>query len=504
MISIRKFLLLTALFYLLLLAVSLFFVLQNAADIQLATNTQQKISQVNENVVSLLLLNNETAHMSSQRIVDQWQATTGNILKLTSDIKAVNHADTDIIERTEKLVNKVRGTMPELISLPVKSKLHENLSFKLAIDLQRISTFASQLDHLAQEQITLASQRNIQLILSLIVLLVIVTLVITLFARHYINKPLNTVLSKLAQIRQGDRQTQLPATKTEEFQLISQQINSTISQLNEITVSKDALQIEVNDRIKAEQKAIEALEELHQAQEHMLHIEKLSAMGTFVGGLAHEMNNPLMGIGNYLEFIDKHMEEGKPREMLHRAQEETSRIMRLVRNMLIYARAKPDNASQCEIAGTFDRIISILEARLTKESVSLQVNMADNLPMARISCDSLQQVIMNLVSNSIDAVSDQSHKQLQVTTSADDSSICLVIEDNGPGIPEELRAKVTDPFFTTKPPGKGTGLGLSICLQLINEVGGSMNISSSDTLGGVRFEILLLSAVNGKLPEKIS
>ena len=504
MISIRKFLLLTAKFYLLLLAVSGFFVWQNASDIHLALNTQQKISSVNDDVVSLLLLNNETAHVNSQRIIDQWKATTTNILQLINEIKAVNHADSEILKRTEKLVYHVSVSMQELIGLPLKSRQHEQLSFKLAIDLQRISTFANQLDHLAQQQITAASQRNIELIVALIAVLVIVTIVISLFARSYINRPLNTVLSQLNRISQGDRQALIPASRTEEFHLISQQINNTMRQLNEITVSREALQIEVNDRLKAEQKALKALEELHKAQEHMLHIEKLSAMGTFVGGLAHEMNNPLMGIGNYLEFIDKHMQEGKPREMLHRAQEETARIMRLVQNMLIYSRSKPDTHSVCEVDVIFDRILSILEARFKKENVALQIDIEKNLPQIRISCDSLQQIMMNLFSNGIDALDNQADKQLGFTATCEDNLVKLVIEDNGPGIDENLYTRITDPFFTTKPPGKGTGLGLSICLQLTNEVGGTMNIDKSTTLGGARFEIVLLSAMNHDMLEKVS
>ncbi|WP_340123452.1 AAA family ATPase [Methylobacter svalbardensis] len=226
-----------------------------------------------------------------------------------------------------------------------------------------------------------------------------------------------------------------------------------------------------------------AYTKLQENQEHMLQMEKLSALGTLVGGVAHEINNPLMGVMNFVEFAADRSTDEKSKEVLDQALQQIHRIKKIVSNMLLFVHTRSIPSGNCRIAEVIRQSLLLLEGELNKAGIAVEVDAADDLPAIRCSADSLQQILVNLIINARDALADSPQPQIKIMVMPIEGMLELSVSDNGSGIPTDVQSKIFDPFFTTKPPGKGTGLGLSVIRRLVQDVGGNIQVESIDGHG---------------------
>ncbi len=222
----------------------------------------------------------------------------------------------------------------------------------------------------------------------------------------------------------------------------------------------------------------QAYQQLQENQEHMLQMEKLSAIGTLVGGVAHEINNPLMGVMNFVEFVADRTEDAKSKEILTQALQHIQRIKKIVANMLIFMRNKSTPTGNCSVEEVLNQTLLLLEGELRKSSITIQTHVPEPLPPIACTAECLQQILVNLLINARDALIDYPQPCIVIAAQGIDNKLEITISDNGPGISEELQNRIFDPFFTTKPPGQGTGLGLSVTRRLIQDVGGSIAVES--------------------------
>jgi predicted ATPase/signal transduction histidine kinase len=243
--------------------------------------------------------------------------------------------------------------------------------------------------------------------------------------------------------------------------------------MTELLTSHAAISLE-NARLLEETRR--AYQQLQESREHMMQMEKLSALGTLVGGVAHEINNPLMGVMNYVEFAQQKSTDAKIVTVLGQALHEVERIKNIVRNMLIYVRTKSNPTDTCHINETINQTLSLLDGEFKKTNVQIHLDLAENLPAIQFGADSLQQVLINLLLNARDALNETADPRIDITAQLNGELLELMVCDNGTGIPEAIVTRVFDPFFTTKPPGKGTGLGLSVSHRLIEEADGTIMV----------------------------
>lgn len=228
-------------------------------------------------------------------------------------------------------------------------------------------------------------------------------------------------------------------------------------------------------------------------RERMIQIEKLSALGTMVGGVAHEINNPLMGIMNYVEYARDKAGDASVKEVLNNALHEIERIKAIVANMLVFVRADGASKQSCLVNSSVQQTLSLLAGELKKNAVQVDIDLPPDLPPLQCSASSLQQVLVNVLLNARDAMAGQAQPRISISARPEGGQVMLLICDNGPGIPDDIREKIFDPFFTTKPVGKGTGLGLSVSRHLMQEAGGS--ISTHNLPGsGCCFELTFKTA----------
>ena len=265
----------------------------------------------------------------------------------------------------------------------------------------------------------------------------------------------------------------------------------------------------------------EALEQLKEAQSHLVQSEKLAGLGQMVAGVAHEMNNPLAFVGNNLAITqrdlaaisdllgiyreaDALLKEQRPelmqrvkaaderididytleslQELMVRSREGVSRIRQIVRDLCDFARLDTGDLEEADVNAGIHSTLNIIAGAAKNKGVAIELELG---ALPRVSCypAKINQVVMNLLSNAIDACS--ADGKIIIRTEALPGHVRITVSDTGTGIDPNIRERVFDPFFTTKPPGKGTGLGLSISYGIVTSHGGEIDFSSSPGKGTV-------------------
>ena len=218
---------------------------------------------------------------------------------------------------------------------------------------------------------------------------------------------------------------------------------------------------------------------LKATQAQLVQSEKLSAVGEFVAGVAHELNNPLTSVIGFAELLKQVELQPKHRSYLQYIVKSTERCHRIVQGLLSFARQHPPERALLNVNDMVGGVLEILAYEMRTSNIEVQREFDPNLPKILGDSHQLQQVVLNILNNARQAIETHvSNGRICITTEATSSVVRVVFEDNGPGIQGENLCKVFDPFFTTKPIGKGTGLGLSLCYGIVREHGGSITAHS--------------------------
>jgi len=205
--------------------------------------------------------------------------------------------------------------------------------------------------------------------------------------------------------------------------------------------------------------------ELRESQMQLARADRLSALGQMAAGLAHELRNPLAGVSGALEIVAEHTQDGTPQaEFAGIAQKELRRLDDLVTRFLAYARPHPPAFRLEESRQLIDRVVALLRPELERQGVSVEVDAASAWPALRVDPEQIQQVLLNVLLNAVQASPRGS--TVRVSGRTEPRSLRIDVIDEGPGIPEDQLSQVFDPFFTTKQ--HGTGLGLAVSARIVN------------------------------------
>jgi two-component system, NtrC family, sensor kinase len=220
-------------------------------------------------------------------------------------------------------------------------------------------------------------------------------------------------------------------------------------------------------------------------QRQLVRSEKLAGIGQLVAGVAHELNNPLTGIIGYSDILQEEVKQDAAQRRLAKLGEEARRMKRIVDSLLRFSRTNPnsDRANCSVLAPALQDALQLREYFVRSRGIHVRLRLSASLPPLAIGDDELKQVLLNILSNAIDAVEDSppAEREIVISAAQDDDRVVVRFDDSGPGFRDLHRA--FDVFYTTKPVGKGTGLGLSICYGLLKSCGGEIQISNREPNG---------------------
>ena len=233
-------------------------------------------------------------------------------------------------------------------------------------------------------------------------------------------------------------------------------------------------------------------------ERRLIQADKLSSIGLLAAGVAHEVNTPLAVISTYAQMLTKQVgdDEQKSR-MLDKIAKQTFRASEIVNSLLNFSRTSTTEVAEVSLNKVVQETLSLLEHQFKSANLTVQLSLDSSLPSITGNAGKLQQVFLNLFLNARDAM--EPGGVLTIESGNDSSFVRVDVADTGHGIAPEHLARIYDPFFTTKAARKGTGLGLSVSYGIIQEHGGTIEVTSR-TGGGTRFR-LELPRVRKNAPE---
>ncbi len=362
---------------------------------------------------------------------------------------------------------------------------------------------------LADVRQSLARSRNLLFFYIVLDILILVAFGTYIFSKLVV-KPVQQLVQTAEGFQEGDKIPDVSAGEQNELGMLSQALNAMLQRLAE---NKDELRQHV---ISLEQANLE----LKRAQQEVIFSEKLASVGRLAAGIAHEIGNPIGIVLGYLELLQrKDIDETERLELIDRMSTEIQRINQTIRQLLDFSRPSPGERQVIPVHPLIRETLAVLNHQFRKQEIEVVLELEAESDTVFAKADQLKQVFLNLMVNAADAMeatnerpqggqlrvhtrsfageslvkkdfgskplrrstdpiaTDYSHlRRIHATT--EDRWIEIQFADTGVGITQEDQARVFDPFFTTKEVGKGTGLGLSVSIQIIETLGGRMELSS--------------------------
>ncbi len=220
-------------------------------------------------------------------------------------------------------------------------------------------------------------------------------------------------------------------------------------------------------------------------KEQLLQSEKLSLVGQFMSGIAHELNNPLGIISGYCELMKSFPNIGdEEQKILDKVVQAAEKCSTIVKNLLKFSRKHETEKANININNILYDVVSISKNQFKVNNIIIEKNFSELLLMTVGDSNQLNSVFLNLINNAYDVMYSANKKgKLIIKTYQENNNIVIEFIDDGPGIPEEIQCKIFKPFFTTKKVGKGTGLGLSLCAGIIQEHRGQLYLDKTYNQG---------------------
>ncbi len=317
-------------------------------------------------------------------------------------------------------------------------------------------------------------QNTQQLLLATIIIMIFLGAALVLFFINRATVPLRQLHAAAEAVGHGDFSQRVHIKSKDEFGELGYAFN----QMTEnIELSQSKLK--------------QTVDTLKTTQSQLIQSEKLSAVGEFVAGVAHELNNPLaavLGFSEMLKNADVGEKHARHLDLIYKSAE---RCKKIVQSLLSFARRQQPERKPQQVNKLIEDVLDMIAYPLRTSNVKVITQFSAKLPIVLADGHQVQQVVLNLVNNARQAIEAAAGSgRITITTQHEAKTIRIIIQDNGPGIAPENLKRIFDPFFTTKEVGQGTGLGLSLCYGIIHEHGGNI-LATSAPGEGAKFTIEL-------------
>ena len=321
--------------------------------------------------------------------------------------------------------------------------------------------------------------------------------------RRLIYRPLSDLARGAQRLASGNFDNPIPVRGEDEFGSLARSTNAMMAAL------KKSRQ-ELEDWVKTlGRKVEERTAELRLAEAEIARGEKLASIGQLAAGIAHELNNPLTGVLTFTSLMRQKMPEGsQDAEDLDLVIRETRRCASIIRRLLDFAREKPPEKSVVNLNDLVQETVRFVERSAALQQVDISMQLDGDLPQLNVDADLIKQVLMNILVNAQQAITDRGHIAVRTRLHAarrlgggePQPAVEIAISDTGCGIEKANLQRIFDPFFTSKEVGKGTGLGLSVTYGIVKAHGGEIEVES--TVGeGSTFRVFLPATLPVEQPE---
>jgi len=322
--------------------------------------------------------------------------------------------------------------------------------------------------------------------------LLLIALVSWFFVWRVVGGPVKALERGTRQLAAGDLGYQIDVESEDEIGDLAHSFNEMSRQLHAEHNENLAWTRTLEERV--EQKT----RELKRAHEHALHTEKMASIGKMAAVLAHEINNPLSGILTYSKLLKKWIERqwsegpttvseepspaaGRRREIcdaLDLIASESRRCGDLVKNLLTFSRTTPMNLQPADLNQVIERSLRLVQHQFDLAGIHVQLQRDPALPQVRCDAAQIEQVLLALVMNALDALPQGGNLWLATGFSAEQNQVRIVVRDDGTGIAPEILPRLFEPFLTTKETGRGVGLGLAISQSILERHNGNIEVQS--------------------------
>lgn len=341
------------------------------------------------------------------------------------------------------------------------------------------------------------SQQLINLTIALLaVAIVSITSLLYILFSQVIYRPVDDLLKTMSQAETGNLEVKAPVRANDEFGQLATGFNNMLFRLRGMTEERAKYQKHLEVKVSEATSELEerntqleeANAELFEIQRELTKFERLAAAGQLAAQFAHEVGTPLNLISGHVQLLTARTEDLKTRDRLNLIASQISRIEKIVRNMLDATRRPRPALVPTDINALLQRIFEVTAPTLAAREVELTINFDEAIAPILGDSEQLQQVFINLINNSLDAMPQGG--QLFFSTSVGGNFAQIICRDSGSGISGEIKDRIFDPLFTTKLEGRGSGLGLTIVHKIIQEHGGQITLHSNQQLG-TEFQISL-------------
>lgn len=341
-------------------------------------------------------------------------------------------------------------------------------------------------------QSQLASSRYKITILT-ICMLGLISLSMVFLIHEQINQPLKKLLMQTERIAEGNLESAVEITSTDEigelggaFNIMTEKLKTARGELEDWGKN---LEVKVEERTR----------QLNKLQAQLVRSEKLASLGELVAGIAHEINNPLTGILVFTSLLSNDAKlHPALKSDLATIVRETERCANIVRGLLDFSRESIPRKTLTSLNGIMDASLTLVKHQSMYQNIDIVKNYDQSIPDVMVDHNQVEQVFMNILLNAGQAMPEGGNLTIGSGVTADEEYAFITITDTGSGISEEIISRVFDPFFTTKE-NKGTGLGLSVSYGIIKNHGGNIEVQS--TVGyGTTFTITLPVKSDEDLP----
>lgn len=312
--------------------------------------------------------------------------------------------------------------------------------------------------------------------------------------RHLIYAPIEGLLAVMSYAEAGDLQVQSKSTGDDEIGLLGRGLNRMIRRVRAMTEEREAQRQLLEERVREataelqhrNEQLEETSRELWQTTRRLTELERLAAAGQTAAQFAHEVGTPLNLISGHVQLLNMQLaDDERAASRLHIINTQIERIERIVRGMLDRTRPEKRELSPLDLNALLKRIFDATAPLLDARNVRLVTELDEVLPLIDADADRLQQVFINLINNSLDAMPDGGELHIKTSTSAVEQTFYVDVSfaDTGCGMSDEVRARAFDPLYTTKKAGRGTGLGLVVVNQVMREHQGLIEVESEADQG---------------------